>query len=348
VVARKSSPLSARILKWIGYITAVFSLIAGTYGGWTFFSGQFKKRHAIDELLAAESVRASAGDYASGWKEVEQAASIEPSSAKIQRVQEDLAMQWLENIHLSGDQTFSGITEKLEPVLIRGATSAKSPERQADLLAHLGWSYFLRSRESPSGPDPESAYRDALQRDPSNPYAHAMWGHLILWNHGGLTKANEQFDAALTSTRPVRAYVRTLQIASVMNNQSSEFEEETIRVANAIRSEHGELDPHDRGTILWIYSVRLVPSNDDTPAFLNALPPTQHLATFDWLSEGSDTSDSEIPLRSYCRARLLEAAGHFDEALTGYRTLRAQYPKRYDSAEVLDATVQAIARLGGK
>jgi hypothetical protein len=344
VVARKSSSLSARILKWIGYITAVFSLIAGAYGGWTFFSGQFKKRHAIDELLAAESVRVSAGDYASGWKEVEQAASIESSSAKIRRVQEDLAMQWLENIHLSGDQTFSGITEKLEPVLIRGATSAKSPERQADLLAHLGWSYFLRSRESPSGPDPESAYRDALQRDPSNPYAHAMWGHWILWNHGGLTTANEQFAVALTSTRSVRAYVRTLQMAAMMNNNAFEFEEETVRVANAIRSEHGDLDRYVRRRILNIYSFRLVPPKDDTPAFLNALPPAQHLATFDWLNEGSDTSDSGV--RSYCRSRLLEAAGHSDEALAGYHMLRSQNRNR--SGDLLDATLQAIARLGGK
>jgi hypothetical protein len=249
MATRKPRQPSRGLIRWVGYMTAVFSLIAGVYGGWTFLAGEFKERRAIDELLTAEAVRASAGDYAAGWKAVEQASSIAPSSARIQRVQEDLAMQWLKNIQLSTDQTFSSITEKLEPVLIRGANSSKSHEREADLLAHLGWAYYLRSRESPSGPDPESAYRKALQKDPSNPNAHAMWGHWILWNHGELTKANEQFAAALASTRPVRTYVRTLQVAALMNNDSSEFEEETIRVANAIRSEHGEIDPDTRHRI---------------------------------------------------------------------------------------------------
>jgi hypothetical protein len=130
----------------------------------------------------------------------------------------------------------------------------------------------------------------------------------------------------------------------MINNQSSEFEEETVRVANAIRSEHGDLDPEDRSRILWIYSIRLVPPNDDTSAFLNALPPAQHLATFDWLAKETDTGSAGM--RSYCRSRLLEAPGRTDEALAGYRALRAQTRDRPGS--LLDATLQAIARLSGK
>ena len=64
-------------------------------------------------------------------------------------------MQWLDNIRLSGDQTFASIADKLQPVLTRGAASKESPQRRADLMAHLGWSYFLRRREAPSGPDPD-------------------------------------------------------------------------------------------------------------------------------------------------------------------------------------------------
>ncbi len=344
MATRNSRPGSGRLLKWIGSITAVFSLIAGAYGGWTFFSGQFEKRHAVDELLAAEAARVSAGDYAAGWKAVEQATAIDSISAKVQRVQEDLAMQWLENIRLSGGQTFSEITARLEPALVRGVASTKAPQRQADLLAHLGWSYFLRRRESPDGPDPEFAYRDALQKDPANPYAHAMWGHWILWNHGELAKANEQFAAAIASARPVRAYVRTLQIAATMNNDSDEFEEETVRVANAIRSEHGDLDPGVRRRILSIYSRRLVSPYGHTPRFLKALPPDENLATFDWLAQG--TNPGGAGLLGYSRSRLLEAAGHADEALAGYRVVKAQFRDR--GGELLDATLQGIARLAGK
>ena len=166
-------------LAWIGSLTAIFSLIGGVYGGWAYFSGQYEKRRAIAGLLATEAVQLSTRDYASAWKTLEQASVIDSGSEKIHQAQEDVAMQWLENIHVSGSDTFTQIAEKLEPILTRGATSAKSPQRQADLLAHLGWSYFLRSRESPSGPDPESAYRDAIQKDPAVVIEHAELARLF-------------------------------------------------------------------------------------------------------------------------------------------------------------------------
>src|SRR5580700_1067657 len=195
-------------LAWVGSITAIFSLIAGIYAGWGFFSGQLEKRRAIQQLLAAEAVQLRGSDYQSAWKTLAQAATLDPNSEPVRQAQEDVAMQWLENIHASGDQTFASIVEKLEPALTRGVASAKAPQRQADLMAHLGWSYFLRSREVPSSPDPEPAYRDAVLKDPANPYAHAMWGHWILWNHQDFAKASEHFTAALAAPRPaLRTYI---------------------------------------------------------------------------------------------------------------------------------------------
>src|ERR1022692_1197919 len=138
-------------LAWVGSITGVFSLIAGIYGGWVFLSGQIERRRAIDRLLAAEAVQLHTSDYESAWRTLAQAAAVDASSARVQQAQEDVAMQWLANIRVSG-----------------GAASARSPQRQADLLAHLGWSYFLRSRELPNSPNPEPVYRDALRKDPAN------------------------------------------------------------------------------------------------------------------------------------------------------------------------------------
>lgn len=338
-----AKPDSSGLLKWIAPTASIFSLIAGAYGGWAFFSGQYKKRQAIDQFLAEETVRLSAGDYGAGWKAVGQAAALDSRSARVQLAQEDLAMQWLENIQISGDETFSEIVEKLEPVLVRGASSDKDPQRQADLLAHLGWSYFLRRRESPDSPDPESAYRSAIQKDSSNAYAHAMWGHWIVWNHGALAQANQQFAAALAAQRPRRSFVRTLQIAAFMNGESSEFEEETLRVANSIRSEHGDLDPDRRTRILEIYSHRLMPPGDEAPRFLNAVPPQENLATFDWLAQGTEPNDQGQ--QKYFRSRLLEAAGRRNEALAGYRSVKAALR---DPGPLRDATIQAIARLAGR
>ena len=333
-------------LAWVGSITAVFSLIAGIYGGWAFFSGQLERHRAIDHLLAAEAVQLHSSDYESAWNTLTQAATIDSSSARVQQAQEDVAMQWLDNMHISGDQTFASTTEKLEPVLTRGVASAKSPQRQADLMAHLGWSYFLRSRELPSSPDPELSYRDALQKDPANPYAHAMWGHWILWNHQGIAKASEHFAAALAAPRPaLRPYIRSMQLSALNNEDTPEAVEEIIRVANDIRKEHGDLDPHWPHDILNIYWEHMVPPNEHKAAFLSAVPPLDHLDTFDWLLQRAGPDDPDPLTHAYIRSALLEAAGRRDEALAGYRTLQARFGPDSSGSTLANVTRKAVVRL---
>ena len=333
-------------LAWVGSVTALFSLIAGIYGGWAFFSHQLERRRAIDRLLATKAVQLRSADYESAWNTLTQAATIEPSSPRVQQAQEDLAVQWLDNMRISGDQTFASVTENLNPVLTRGVASAKSPQRQADLMAHLGWSYFLRSRELPSSPNPESSYRDALLKDPANPYAHAMWGHWILWNHGSFAEASGHFSAALAAPRPaLRAYIRSMQLSALNNEETPEAAEEIIRVANDIRREHGDLDspwPHD---ILNIYREQMVPPHKDTIAFLSAVQPADHLETFDWLIQRAGPDDSDPLTHAYIRSALLEAAGRRDEALAGYRNLLARLGPDSIGGMLEDVTRKGVVRL---
>jgi hypothetical protein len=332
-------------LAWVGSITAIFSLIAGIYAGWDFLSGQLEKRRAVERLLAAEAVQLRASDYQSAWKTLAQAATVDPGSAPVQRAQEDVAIEWLENIHASGDQTFASIVEKLEPVLTRGVASAKSPQRQADLMAHLGWSYFLRSREIPSSPDPEAAYRDALRKDPANPYAHAMWGHWILWNGAPYAKASEHFATALATPRPgLRPYIRSMQVSGLANQDTDQNRVEIIRVTNDIRKEHGDLDPHECHNILNLYWDYLATPNDHRAAFLSAIPPPDHLDTFDWLLQREGPRDSSPLTHTYIRSTLLEAAGRRDEALAGFRAVQTQFGPNI-SYTLADGARKAIVRL---
>ena len=332
-------------LAWVGSITAVFSLIAGVYAGWVFLSGQFEKHRTIDRLLATEAVQLRTSDYESAWKTLDQAAKADPGSTRVRDAREDLAMDWLDNIRISGKQTFSEIVEKLEPVLTAGVVSAKLPQRQADLLAHLGWSYFLRSREAWSGPDPATAYRDALKRDSGNPYAHAMWGHWQLWNHENFAEALTHFAAALASPRPgVRAYVRKTQLSALNNAHTPEADDELVRVANEIRKEHGEMDRDRSHDILNLYWECVTLTNEHSAAFLRAVPAAEHLATFDWLVQRENPSGSDG--YAYIHAALLEAAGRQEEALAGYRALQSRFEP--DSrGTVPDNTRKAIARLTG-
>jgi hypothetical protein len=279
-------------------------------------------------------VQLRSADYQAAWETLARAAKVDATSTRVQQAQEDVAMQWLENIHANGDQTFASITGKLEPVLTSGVASAKLPQRQADLLAHLGFSYFLRSREVPSSPDPERAYREALRIDPANPYAHAMWGHWILWNHGDTAKASEQFAAALAAPRPsLRPYIRTMQLSAFNNVDELDAHLEIIRVANEIRKEHGDLDPYWPHHILNLYWEYMAEPNKDEPAFMNAVPPLDHLDTFDWLLEQKGPRENPDSIsEGYIHDALLEAAGRRDEALAGYRALESRLgPHSYNN-----------------
>jgi len=332
-------------LAWVGSITAIFSLIAGIYAGWDFLSGQFEKRRAIKQSLAAEVVQLRASDYESAWKTLAQAAKVDPGSEPVRQAQEDVAIEWLDNIHASGDQTFVSITEKLEPVLSRGVASSKSPQRQADLMAHLGWSYFLRSRELPSSPDPEPAYRDALLKDPANPYAHAMWGHWMLWNGEPYAKASVHFAAALATPRAgLRPYIRSMQMSALDNQDTDENHVEIIRVANDIRKEHGDMSPHQRHNILNLYWDYLATPNGHRADFLGAISPLDHLDTFDWLVQREGPRDSSPLTHTYIRSTLLEGAGRRDEALAGFRAVQTQFGPNI-SYTLADGARKAIVRL---
>jgi hypothetical protein len=212
-------------------------------------------------------------------------------------------------------------------------------------MAHLGWSYFLRGRESFSGLDPEPAYRDALLKDPANPYAHAMWGHLILWNGEPYAKASEHFAAALATPRPgLRPYIRSMQMTALDNQDTDQNHMEIIRVANDIRKEHGDLDPHERHNILNLYWDYLATPNDHRAAFLSAIPPLDHLDTFDWLLQREGPRDSDPLTHAYIRSSLLEAAGRRDEALAGFRALQSRFGPDI-SATLADGARKAIVRL---
>src|SRR5262249_42669760 len=154
-------------------------------------------------------------------------------SAEVIDAQERLAMDWLDDARSSQHpQGLKGIADTVSPVLARGAVAGKG-ERAADLTAHLGWADFFRMRGEMSGLDPAQSYRRAIEIDPKNVYAHTMWGHWILWNHGSLDEAKRHFAIVLESGRK-REYVRMMQLAAFMNVKP-EGDIDAIRVASEIR-----------------------------------------------------------------------------------------------------------------
>jgi hypothetical protein len=334
----------SQVLKWVGYLTAILSLGAAIWGIVKFAYDRIERQRRIESLLSAEAVQLTSRDYWSAWGTLEQAAQIQPDSPKVRSAQESLAIAWLDHVHLSENQKFSDVTQKLEPVLTRAVADSKPGPRRADLRAYIGWAYFLETRDGRSDLNPAGPYAEAVAEDHDNPYAQAMWGHWILWRHcGKISEANGHFAAALASNRE-GDFVRRLQLSALLNCHDDEAALETIRVANAMRQEQRTINRSERDHIYSLYYgfdsgvprvVRLA----------SAVPPAEHVATFRWLFDKSVGDNYFTYAKAFYLAALQEAAGQRDDALTNYRFVVQQAPPSGSPIrEFADAAIKRLSR----
>jgi tetratricopeptide (TPR) repeat protein len=347
-----------KIMKWVGYATAILSL-AGALGGigkalWDRAESHHKEiatrvetHSELDNLLGAAQLEAGARDYPAAWKSLDDALKIDPGSAKAHTAQEDLAMKWLDNdIDAGPNGKFSTITEKLKPVLVRGVTASKPGPRQADLLAHIGWCYFLEGRDESLEPHSAAVaeYAKAVAEDADNPYAQAMWGHFLLFFENKVSEAQAHFAAALASHREV-GYVRHMQLSALLDCNENACREETVRVANDMRKEGTPADARAANNIFAIYFFELNPHEKVPARFVNAVPPAEHLATFHWLFDRADLGDNKKMEQSYYTGVLAEAAGQRDEALAMYKDTMSQGDKNSSTLwEPADAGVKRLSK----
>lgn len=318
---------TARLLKIVGGVTAVLTLVFALQRVYESVSGRVARERRVTEQLRVARAQVAAGDHAAAWASVRGAAEAGGDDAEVRRAQEEVAMAWIRAARITqrdeggaiGAGSFSELVEPLVPALDRGALAATGA-RKGDLLAHRGWADFLRGRDGrPSNPVP--FYRDALAADSANPFAHAMWGHWLLWGNGSRDEALRHFAAAAASGRE-RAFVRSLQLAALRNSRSAESDLELLRLANAMRLDGDTLGAGDRRHVHGIYWLRMS-DRQRRGALLAALPPDAHLATYRWLFD-ADLRDStrEASYRLY-HAVLQAHAGDTAGARASFRALAA-------------------------
>ena len=349
-----------QLVRSASYGPLILSLTAGIG-----FPQSLETSRKIDALMAAGALEVQLHDYPSAWRTLEQAFQADPNSAKVRAAQEDVAMAWLENIHARENESLSDVVKRLEPTLTRGVAAAQSPSRQADLMAHIGWSQFLRFRDGSSQPDPAKVYAAAVKIDANNPYAQAMWGFWVLWNLSPelqvrkilatVEDAGRHFSLAIATGRQ-RTFVRNLQLAALMNASEAPvanpipsanyalIDYETIRVTNAMRKEQGVVDPDNQRRIFGIYYSNMLRPGE--ARFVRVVPPVEHLATFHWLFDGMAVDESKRRFQSYCLSALQEAAGQLEDALAGYRLIRRQMAGQ--SGPLLNGAESGIRRLTEK
>jgi len=336
----------SRALKWVGYLTAIFSLCATVWGVGKYLYGRAETRRNLSDLFATEVEQEKSRDYSSAWQTFERAAKLDPDSNRVRAAQEKLAVIWLDAVYFQENQKYSAVAQKLEPVLSRAAAAAKSGREQADLRARVGWAYFLEARDGTTDVDPTSSFREAVAEDPNNPYAESMWAYSLIWDHCyRLKEAAPHFAAAIASQREGE-FVRRLQLYAFLGCNTEEADQEVVRVANAMRKEQRTIDDLQRSDILGLYYMELAHQAPKSFAFINAVPPAEHVATFHWLFDSLDASpdrdSSNRMSRVYYLAVLEEAAGQRDEALASYKLVRSQISR---TSTFWDASNAAVKRL---
>ena len=307
-----------RALKWMGYAAAILSFLGTLYGLGKYVYDRAETNRKIEALLSAEAVQLQGRDYKSAWRTLEQASQLKPDASKVRAAQEALALAWLEDLPWQLGERFSDFAPKLDAVLTRAVASAKPGTARADLLAHLGWVYFVRLWERTATVDPTTAFAKAVAEDPNNPYANAMWGFFIIWRRDKLSGAEEHFALALASNR-AGDFIRNLQSHALGDCHSDECGEELIRVASAMRKEQRMPDSTTVSHIFSMYYFSFLHPSAETVRFINLVPPAEHVATFHWLFDKVDFDKSNSRLRAYYLAVLQEAAGQREEALANYR-----------------------------
>jgi hypothetical protein len=334
-----------RLMKWIGAITAVLSLVFAVQQAIQLVSDTRERQRQITELKTVARQQQEAGDYPAAWASFERAIeTAEPSGQlakltgqlsdqrrQLREAQEDLAMVWLENIQVksSEGETFSQVVSPIDQALNRGIANGNGA-RKADLLAHSGWANFLKWRDGRQL-DPDNQYKEALAVDSGNPYANAYRAHWLLWTRRGaaLSEARILFETALSSGR-VKDHVRRIQLAA-LRNLSSDGEGEYIAAINEMRTKGEAITPQARRDLWSIYSFACGLSDDNArlAAWSKLVPAPQQLATFEALFFGADKlapDENPRPGADACLAVLSEAAGQPDKAIPVWKELAARYP----------------------
>ena len=295
-----------------------------------------------------DRVAQAVGRCQATWQARARTLPAEPGTVQTLEAQSGCGMVLVAHARTTGNEAhFRNVVDPITPVLYQAIETAGGA-RAADLLAHLGWADFLRSRDGVSGLRPESFYRRAMEQDPDNPYANAMWGHWILWQHGALAEAQAHFQRALASGRE-REYVRWLQIAALMLFSDAPLEFEAVRVANEMRGNGEPVPTNDAERLVWSKYWRLyyhyLLGGTQQEAFLTILPPAEHLATFRWLFPESQMPPDKLHAWVLFLATFQERNGERLAARSNYAWLRAALLSQQASGRVLEQTEEGLRRL---
>ena len=276
-----------RVVKWLGVATAIISLILGARQLITIVSDRAQRSRESAEFVALARQQAARSEFAEAWQSLDRADDRSRTEATA-AARLDIGFRWLEDGRPGPDQPFSRITDLVVPALDRALLDPQHP-RRPDILAHLGWATFLKSRETGSG-DPAPMYKQAMAIDARNVYANVMLAHWLVWQGEPLDAARPYFDAAIASGKE-RPLVRSFQLAALRNRNNSDADTELIRVITSMRLQNETVDQRSARAAYVVYQQRYGARATTTQIADGGIPPADLLATFQWLARMPGVSD---------------------------------------------------------
>jgi HEAT repeat protein len=279
------------------------------------------QKEKVQELMKSARLQLNAHAYAGAWKTLEQATDLTPNSEEAREEQVDVAMAWLREWRTAPQAVFDLVDNKLAPCLEQAAPKARGL-RAAEIHAHIGWANFLRGIDSLPV---EGEFKLAVDADATNPFAHAMWGYWLIAQSHRPIEGKAHFELAFKSDRQ-KEFVRQLQLDAWRRHHDPENRLELILVLDDMRRKNETRTVESRRSLFS--DTYANPEPEFLQRFKTILPATDHLATFQWLTEGFGTEENAT--KDFFLAQLTEAAGDQVKALTLYRALLSQ-PTAFDA-----------------
>ena len=344
-------------MKWVVIVTALISFGGALYGLIHSAGKPRDHKRVFQEQLKSGRAQEAAGDFAGAWNSFTHAEAtvadegvfskllrrFSTEQREIRSAKQDLAMEWLRSSRVPEGSQFSTIADKLFGVLSIGANTSRGA-RKADLLAHLGWGYFLKRQDGSESLNPEAEYKEAVTADPKNPYANVFWGHWILWNHGPLSDANERFALALSTDR-ARTVVRQFQSAALANVRSNDTDAAWLRMVSDMQVGGEKADLSLRDEVCNRYAQAL---QDEGlwQQILAQVPATRQVELLQSALQSERLSEVQKTTLQVALAESLEAAGRSANALEVWMMLAGELKSQPHSSwsDRVDAALKRLAR----
>lgn len=355
----KAVALNSRVgavTKWVGIVTALISFGTALYA-LLHSAGELRDhKRVFSEQLKSGQAQEAAGDFAGAWDSFTHAEAtvadegvfakllggLSAEQRQVRTAEQDLGMEWLRSSRVPEGTQFSSIADKLVNVLTIGADTS-SGARRADLLAHLGWAYFLKQRDGDERLRPDAEYKEAVAADAKNPYANVFWGHWILWNRGPLEDADERFALALSSDR-ARSVVRHFQLAALANVRSNDSDAAWLSAVSDMQTAGDKIDASIVNEVCNRYAQAL---HDETltQKMSAQVPAARQTALLQALIQSEGISAVQKTTLNVALAESLEATGRPQEALDAWKMLAVELKSQPHSiwSDRVDAAIERLS-----